>query len=272
MCLILLAWHAHPEYPLVFAGNRDEAYERPSAPADFWKDAPHLFGGRDREKGGTWLGITLSGRMAAVTNYRDSPTAKTAAPRSRGALTAGFLRGTDEPSSYLERLAPDAAHYGGFSLLVGNLGHLYSFSNRGAGIQELSAGVHGLSNHLLNTPWPKVTRGKRRVMALLKSGEADLIKGLFDALADRAAATDAELPDSGVGLQRERELSPAFIAGERYGTRASTVLLVSRGNKVVFIERRFGALGTPQGETTRRFVLQGMGGTGRVTKAAGQDV
>jgi uncharacterized protein with NRDE domain len=255
MCLILFAWHAHPDYPLVFAGNRDEAHERPSTPADFWNDASQIFGGRDLEKGGTWLGITFSGRVAAVTNYRDGPAAKKAAPRSRGELTANFLRGTGEPRAYLEKVAPDAAQYGGFSLLVGNLDRLYSFSNRGAGIQKLPAGVHGLSNHLLNTPWPKVTLGKQRVTALLKAGEAELIEGLFDALADRTGAPDKDLPNSGVGLKRERELSPAFIAGERYGTRASTVLLVSNGNEVVFIERRFGALGAPQGETTRRFKL-----------------
>jgi uncharacterized protein with NRDE domain len=266
MCLILLAWHAHLEYPLVFAGNRDEAYERPSTPADFWKDAPHIFGGRDLEKGGTWLGITRSGLMAAVTNYRDGPAAKKEAPRSRGELTAGFLRGTDEPRAYLETVAPDSAHYGGFSLLVGNLERLYSFSNRGAGIQELPAGVHGLSNHLLNTPWPKVTLGKQRVTALLKAGETELIKGLFDALADRVGAPEKDLPDSGVGLQRERELSPAFIAAERYGTRASTVLLVNRANEAVFIERLFGAMGVPRGDAARRFSLQASSAPGALRR------
>ena len=271
MCLILLAWRAHPEYPLVFAGNRDEAYERPSTAVDFWNDGPGIFGGRDLEKGGTWLGLTLAGRVAAVTNYRDGP-ARKPAPRSRGELAAGFLRGTDEPHAYLNRIAPHCAQYGGFSLLVGDRERLCSFSNRGPGIEDLPAGVHGLSNHLLNTPWPKVTRGKRRVGDLLKANESELVKGLFDALADRTAAPAADLPDTGVGGGRERELSPAFIAGERYGTRASTVLLVSRGNEVTFIERRFGPLGAPQGETTRRFALQDMGARGRVTKAAGQDV
>lgn len=270
MCLILLAWHAHPGYPLIFAANRDEAYERPSIAADFWKDEPDIFGGRDLEKGGTWLGLTRAGRIAAVTNYRDGPAAR-AAPRSRGKLTADFLRGTDEPASYLAKVAPDAAQYGGFSLLVGDHERLFSCSNRGSGIVELRAGVHGLSNHLLDTPWPKVTRGKQRLSVLLKSGETGLIKGLFEALEDRTAAPDAELPDTGVGPQRERELSPAFVAGERYGTRASTVLLVSRGNEVTFVEREFGPGGAPQGEVMRRFALH-MRARGRVTKASGQDV
>lgn len=271
MCLILLAWRAHPGFPLVFAGNRDEAHERPSTAADFWFDEPGIFGGRDLEKGGTWLGISRAGRLAAVTNYRGAA-ARKPAPRSRGELTAGFLRGSGEPRAYLESIAPDAAQYGGYSLLVGDGERLCGFSNRGAGIEDLAPGVHGLSNHLLDTPWPKVTLGKRRVAALLASNEAELVEGLFAALADRTAAPDQDLPDTGVGAARERELSPAFIAAERYGTRASTVLLVSRGGQVTFIERRFGALGAPQGETARRFALQVTRTSGRVMKAGGQDV
>jgi len=255
MCLILLAWRAHPEYPLVFAGNRDEAYERPSAAAEFWADDPQIFGGRDLEKGGTWLGITRPGRMAAVTNYRDGPGAA-AMPRSRGELTANFLRESEEPRAYLERVAPGAEDYGGFTLIVGDPDRLLAFSNRGSAIEELAPGVHGVSNHLPNTPWPKVVRGKQRLTELLNAGEAELVDGLFHALADRTVAPDAKLPDSGVGLQRERELSPAFVAGDRYGTRASTVMLVSRSNEVLFVERRFGARGAPLGEGSRRFALQ----------------
>jgi len=254
MCLILLAWRAHTEFPLVFAGNRDEAYERPTAAAAFWGDDPQIFGGRDLEMGGTWLGITRSGRIAAVTNYRDG-IGGTAA-HSRGELTASYLRGNEGPRSYLKRVAPHAKDYRGYSLIVGNQDLLFAQSNRGTGIDELARGVHGVSNHLLNTPWPKLVRGKQRLTGLLKAGEAELAEGLFQALADRAVAPDAELPDSGVGLQRERELSPAFIAGERYGTRATTVILVSRRNEAVFVERRFGARGVPLGETSQRFALQ----------------
>ncbi len=272
MCLILLAWRAHPEYPLIFAGNRDEAYDRPSVAAGFWKDEPDIFGGRDLEKGGTWLGLNPSGRIAAVTNYRDSSAARKPAPRSRGELAAGFLRGSEEPEGYLKKVAPEADQYGGFSLLVGNPDRLCYLSNRGGGAEELSAGVHGLSNHLLDTPWPKVRLGKQRVNALLAADEKKLLDGLFLALADRSAAPDSDLPDSGVGLQRERELCPAFIAGERYGTRASTVLLVSQGKEAVFVERAFGPMGLTAGpEVSRRFPLQALA-CGRKTKAAGQDV
>jgi len=269
MCLILLAWRVHPGFPLVFAGNRDEAYARPSAPAGFWADDPGIFGGRDLEKGGTWLGVTRGGRLAAVTNYRDGAAAKDA-PRSRGELAADFLRGTDDPRAYLERVAARASDYGGFTLIVSDLQRMYWMSNRGRDIGEVLPGVHGLSNHLLDTPWPKVTRGKESVSALMKADEPKFVPGLQEVLADRTMAADSELPDTGVGLQRERELSAAFVAGERYGTRASTVLLVSRTNEVVCVERRYGARGAPQGETEQRFALYSRG-SGRNTKAAGQD-
>ena len=255
MCLILLAWRAHPEYPLVFGGNRDEAYERPSAAAAFWTDDSQVFGGRDLEKGGTWLGITREGRVAAVTNYRDG-TGGAVAARSRGELTADFLRGSAAPRAYLKGASPHAQDYRGFTLIVGDQDQLFAFSNRGGGIEELAPGLHGVSNHLPNTPWPKIVRGKQRLKALLKAGEAELAAGLFQALADRTVAPDAELPDSGVGPQRERELSPAFIAGERYGTRATTVVLVGNRGDVVVVERRFGPHGAPLGETSQRFALQ----------------
>ena len=268
MCLILLAWRVHPEFPLVFAGNRDEAYERPSIAAGFWADDPRIFGGRDLEKGGTWLGVTRTGRLAAVTNYRDGRAAKVA-PRSRGELTAAFLRGTDEPRAYLEGVAARGPDYGGYTLVVGDLERMVCISNRGRGIDEIAPGIHGLSNHLLDTPWPKVTRGKERLSALMKEDESGLVRGLFGALEDRTVAPDAELPDTGVGLARERELSCAFIAGERYGTRASTVLLLSRNDEVVCVERRFGARGAPQGEAEQRFELYNRG-RGWNMKAAGQ--
>jgi len=180
--------------------------------------------------------------------------------------------GADEPRAYLEKVAPASGLYRGFSLIVCDLARLYCLSNRGSGVEELRPGMHGLSNHLPNTPWPKVVRGKRRVSALLNAGEVELTAGLFEILSDRTLAPDAELPDTGVGLQRERELSPAFVAGERYGTRASTVLLIANGGEAAFVERRYGPHGAPLGETARRFPLQDMRASGRVTKAAGQDV
>lgn len=257
---MLFAWHAHADYPLVFAGNRDEAYERPSAPAAFWDDHPRVFGGRDLEKGGSWLGLTRSGRIAAVTNYRDGPSHRNA-PRSRGELVANFLRTDAEPRPYLEQVHAAGGEYGGFSLIVGNLAQLFYCANRGDGFEEITPGTHGLSNHLLDTPWPKVRKGRERVDALLGQTQANLVQGLFELLADRTVAPDAELPDTGVGLQRERELSPCFIAGERYGTRASTVLLISRSHDVLFAERSFGSQGAPQGNVEHRFALDSRAAT-----------
>lgn len=265
---MLFAWRAHPDYRLVFAGNRDEAYERPSAPAAFWDDQPRLCGGRDLEKGGSWLGLTLSGRMAAVTNYRDGPSHRSA-PRSRGELVANFLRTDTEPQPYLEQVHAAGAQYGGFSLVVGNLAQLFCCANRGNGFEEITPGVHGLSNHLLDTPWPKVRKGRERVDALLGQTRSNLVDGLFELLADRTVAPDGELPDTGVGLQRERELSPCFIAGERYGTRASTVLLISRDNEVLFVERSFGPRGAPQGNVEHRFTLDSRAATDRRAAATG---
>jgi uncharacterized protein with NRDE domain len=250
MCLILLAWRAHPEYSLIFAGNRDEAYERPSAPADFWSDDPRIYGGRDLQKGGTWLGLTRSGRVAAVTNYRERPAIKNM-PRSRGELASAYLRGSQDPRRYLQSVSRAGSEYGPYSLLVGDGERLYYHSNRGEGILELPPGVHGLSNHLLNTPWPKITNGKARVAKLLGAAPAELTAGLFEILLDRTPAPEAELPNTGVGLQRERELSASFIAGDHYGTRASTVLLIDRSNGVLFIERAFGP-GGKEGQTVRR--------------------
>jgi len=261
MCLILLAWRAHPRYPLVFAGNRDEAYSRPAAAADFWDDDARIYGGRDLEQGGTWLGVSLSGRIAAVTNYRERPKAGKM-PRSRGELTARFLSGTEAPRAYLRQVAGAADEYGPFSLMVGDGESLWYYSNRAgpndsdARFRSLAPGVYGLSNHLLDTPWLKVTSGKQRLARLLDADETSLAAGLFDILRDRNPAPETELPDTGVGAQRERELSPLFIAGEHYGTRASTALLIDRDRGVLFAERRFGPRGEPLGVTEKRFALE----------------
>lgn len=254
MCLILFSFHAHPEYPLIIAANRDEAYARMAAPAAFWGDHPHIHAGRDLEKGGTWLGITRDGRIAAVTNYRAGYVPKDA-PHSRGELVSRFLIGSDSAAGYLAQVAAHGDEYNGFGLIAGDLDALYFLSNRGDGVGRISRGVHGLSNHLLDTPWPKVQRGKRAMHDLLHAGEHALVSGLFNFLADRAPAHDQLLPDTGIGLQRERELSPAFIRGERYGTRASTLVLVRGDGEVLFHERSFGAGGRALDEVSSRFRL-----------------
>lgn len=257
MCIILLAHKAHRNYPLILAANRDEAYTRPAAPAAFWGDQPQIYGGRDLDKRGSWLALTRSGRIAAVTNFRNGKPGP-AAPRSRGELVSGFLADSTDTESYLERVRSQGDQYGGFILIAGDLETLYWLSNNGPGVEKIPPGVHGLSNHLLNTPWPKIRRSKLAVAALLGAGENELKTGLFELLADRSDAPDHELPDTGIGLQRERELSPVFISGQRYGTRASTVVLVDGDGGVLFIERSFGPGGQALGEVVRRFQLNAL--------------
>lgn len=249
MCLILLAHRVHPDYPLVFAANRDEFYARPTAPAAWWEDAPELLAGRDLQAGGTWMGITRGGRWAAVTNYRDLPSERTGA-RSRGELVSAFLRGDDAPEAYLRQIAERTGEYNGFNLLVADWEQLWYFSNRGGEPQELGPGVYGLSNHLLDTPWPKVVRGKQALSALLEDGAAPAPEPLFELLADADPAPEAELPDTGVGREWERALSSLFIATPSYGTRASTVLLIEGGGVATFVERGFAA-GAQRGEEVR---------------------
>ena len=255
MCLLLLAHKVHPNYPLVLAANRDEKYRRPTAYAAFWQDYPHIYGGRDLEQGGTWLAITRSGRLAAVTNFRDGYAAKNGT-RSRGELVRNFLRGSQQAPDYINRVSREAHAYNGFNLLAGDLDDLYYFSNRGNHVTAIPPGIHGLSNHLLNTPWPKVERGKKILAELLQQDTQELIEGLFAVLADRAVAHDDALPDTGVGLSRERVLSPAFISSPTYGTRSSTVVLADNQGRVVFVERTFGERGKPLQTVTGRFTLE----------------
>jgi uncharacterized protein with NRDE domain len=254
MCLILFALQAHPRYSLIVAANRDETYERPSAPAAFWTDHPHVFGGRDLTHGGTWLALARDGRFAAITNYRQIPRAAEA-PRSRGALTRDYLTGTQPIREYLESVADSHALYRGFSLIAGTIDELYFCSNRGEGIAPITRGVHGLSNHLLDEPWPKVLRGVARLKALCHANEAELEHGLFDLLAHREPAPDHLLRPTGVGRERERDLSSSFISSDRYGTRASTVVLVGRDGEVLFCERSFGPHGVAGGTVRNRFTL-----------------
>ena len=244
MCLILLARDAHPDYRLVIAANRDEFYDRPTAPAARWQDAPSVLGGRDLQAGGTWLGIDRSGRFAAVTNYRQGRR-EAAAPRSRGLLVSEFLLNRVEPGPYVERVAAEADLYNGFNLLAGDTRELFYFSTRAGPVRALEPGVYGLSNHLLDTPWPKVTSTKSGLEALLSRDPAELVPRLFDLLSDRYQAEDHLLPRTGVSLEWERLLSAAFIVSDGYGTRSSTVLLVGLDGRIVFEERSFHAGGKP---------------------------
>lgn len=240
MCLIAFAWEAHPSLRLVVAANRDEAYARPTLPAGWWADAPDVLAGRDLREGGTWMGVTRAGRFAAVTNVRDPGFAQKADAPSRGALVADFLRGTADAEAYAHALAARAADYNGFNLLVGDRGGLFYLSNRAPGVRRLEPGVYGLSNHLLDTPWPKVVRARHAMADALAAADASgdgWDSGLWEMLGDRVVAADDDLPDTGVGAAFERLLSPPFIRSDAYGTRASTVLTIARDGEVRLAER-----------------------------------
>lgn len=237
MCIILLARGAHPNYPLILAANRDEYYERPTARAAFWEDDADVLAGRDLERGGTWLGVTRRGRVAAITNYRE-PLVKMKDAPSRGLLVSRFLSGTEKPDEYLRGLSTGAHLYQGFNLFVGTPSGLFYFSNRGGAPLEIPQGVHGLSNHLLNTPWPKVARGQSALRRVIEDKNFS-IEEIFEVLADDARAEDYALPQTGIGLEMERVLSPLFIKTPVYGTRSSTVLLINRRREAVFVERTF---------------------------------
>lgn len=254
MCLIFIAYKHHSRYPLVVAANRDEFYVRPTAAAGFWAQRPDLLAGRDLEGGGTWLGITRSGRFAAVTNYREPEKTRTDAP-SRGQLATEFLLGEDPPMDYLQRVSARSAEYNGFNLLVRDESALCWYSNRADGPLELSPGVYALSNHLLDTHWPKVARGKEGFHSIL-SDEALDENALLDLLADRTAALEEELPDTGVGCELERVLSPIFISSDNYGTRSSSVVILDRTGRARFVERSYGPGGRRTGTVEYEFPLQ----------------
>ena len=237
MCLILFAHDCHPRYQLVVAANRDEFYQRPTLPADYWSDHPNILAGRDLREGGTWMGVTTTGRFAALTNYRDPASHKDYAP-SRGHLVESYLRYNINPVSYLEKLPEGGVAYNGFNLLLAADDSMYYYSNRERQIRQVEQGVHGLSNNLLDVPWPKVSRGTRVLTDILQDEHIE-VEQLFAMMADQEQPDDQDLPDTGVGLEMERMLAPTFVSSSNYGTRLSTVILVGRDNTVGFWERSY---------------------------------
>lgn len=235
MCLIFFALNQHPTYKLIVAANRDEFYARKTAPAHFWEDHPNILGGRDLEASGTWMAMNKNGKISLVTNYRDPANINPNAP-SRGQLVSDFLLNGDTPEEYLSKISLRASQYNGFNLLTGYPDELWYLSNYGKEIQKLESGVYGLSNHLLDTLWPKVHRGKEKFNDAIADSfiESDT---LFELLYDEQRAEDSLLPETGIGIERERALSSMFIKTNGYGTRCSTVILVSRDNQVQFSER-----------------------------------
>ncbi len=235
MCLIFLSINNHPNYKLIFAGNRDEFYNRKTAKAQYWEDYEHIVGGRDLEAGGTWLAMTKDGKIGMVTNYRDPQNMDPAAP-SRGQLVTDFLISDKPADRYLQNVVNNGKRYNGYNLIVGHADELWYHSNYKKGFEKLSSGFFGLSNHLLDTPWPKVLRGKEKMKPVLSLATIDP-EMLFEVLYDDKIAVDELLPSTGLSLERERALSSMFIKSEGYGSRCSTVILIDQEDRAIFAER-----------------------------------
>ncbi len=235
MCLIVIGPNYHPDYKLIFAANRDEFYQRPSSAADFWIDEPSLLAGRDLKEGGTWCGITKNGRFAAITNYRDMRSIKEDA-LSRGRIVTDFLLGTSSPEFYSKGLKESSDLYNGFGLIFGDRNEFFFFSNQTRKLIKIEAGIHGLSNHLLDTPWFKVKKGKKLLKKAIDKRDT-LVDDLFLMLSDKTFSPEKELPDTGLPKEVERNISSIFVETPDYGTRSSTVILIDKKDNVTFIEK-----------------------------------
>lgn len=235
------------------AANRDEFYQRPTEKADFWKGSRDVLAGRDLVAGGTWMGVTRQGRISLLTNYRDPNNINPSAP-SRGHLVADFLTGSDTAKQYLENVAENGKQYNGFNLIAGSVDDLFYYGNYDGTIKGIQSGIHGLSNHLLDTPWPKLTKGKLELSQWLQEADPQ-IEELFRILYDDTVPPEHLLPDTGVGLEWERILSPMFIKSEKYGSRCSTVVLVDYDNQLTFSERIYDVATFDYQTNTYRFKI-----------------
>lgn len=250
MCLIVFGYKAHSSYDLIFAANRDENHSRPTRAAKYWDNYTHLLAGKDLKAGGTWLGINKLGAMAAITNYRDPAIQKENSP-SRGHLVLDFLKNSGSPENYLKNVDRKANAYNGFSLVLGNMRKLMFYSNQQQTKKVIEPGIHGLSNHLLDTPWPKVERAKEGLRQVMEEPEISE-DALFSLLADEEKPSEEQLPDTGIPHHLEKKVSPIFIKSEDYGTRSSTVLLIHKNGEVTFTEKRFKA-GTKEVEESNSY-------------------
>ncbi len=250
MCLIALACHAVPGFPLVLLANRDEQYARPSAPVDWWDDQPGILGGRDLQAGGGWLAIHRDGRLAAVTNVRDGR--RYAGRRSRGELVTHFLTSEEPLTDFAGWLSRHGGDFAPFNLVFGRVDALYVYHSPTRELRRLTRGIHGISNGRPDAGWPKVERLNSHLRGLARLPAEDSV---FEWLADREEAPLAQLPNTGVGAGLERLLSPVFIAGRDYGTRASSFLVVDAQGRVRFTEQSWHA-GRPDRRRPFQFRLE----------------
>lgn len=249
MCLVVFAWKSHPDYRLVLAANRDELHARPSQDAGWWPDQPDILAGRDLQAGGTWLAIHRSGRFATVTNYRENQRAR-AGQRSRGDIVTNFVSNRVDPLSFVASIADGP--YAGVSVLAADRENVCYASNRGDDAVSLASGVYGLSNASLDAPWSKLLRSKEALNELIDADQVNPTE-LLRILADREPAASAEVISNDLPFELARALTAPFIVADEYGTRCSTILLISNDDRIDFFERRFDADGNAIGDSSFRF-------------------
>lgn len=240
MCLINFNIGAHPKYKMIIAANRDESYERPTSQIAWWDDHPNIFGGRDLKANGTWLAVTKSGKIGALTNIRNVEEMTKIADKSRGELIVNYLLSNQNGEEYLNQLKYKKEDYAGYNLLVGDTDRLYYMNNYQYDISEVTPGTHGLSNEFLNSPWPKVLIGKVELDKVLTDDDID-VEALFTLLGNTREASDDQVQQTGVDFELEKQLTPLFIniPDFEYGTRCSSVILVDHDDNITFIERTF---------------------------------
>lgn len=245
MCILLIAIKAVHEWPLLLLGNRDEFHSRPTLAAQPWRGAPDCLGGLDLVGGGSWLAQRNDGRFAAVTNLRSGIPAQ--APRSRGMLVREFVTGNEPVAQFAKRVLSNIGQYGGFNLVFGDGSAVWLIDGSTASLQRLATGVHVVGNGPYASSWPKNERLRSRFTRAVNAGWRD-DASLLAFLSDARTAADSELPDTGVGIERERLLSPIFIRGEQYGTRASSLVMRHEDGTLHFRESSFAAQGVPSGD------------------------
>ncbi|MEP4889650.1 MAG: NRDE family protein [Aliiglaciecola sp.] len=255
MCILFIAVEQHPDYPLIIAANRDEFHQRPTAQSEFWAASPNLLAGRDLEAGGTWMGANVNGRICALTNVRD-PQKLLSNAISRGHLVSEFLINQDPPQDYLSKLRESKQQYNGYNLLFGEWNDLYVYNNHTDNVNRLGAGVYGLSNADLDSPWPKINQGVNKLREHCQQASSLDSEKLFEILLDQTKANDELLPKTGVPLDWERKLSSIFIQSADYGTRSSTLLLVNKNKQVTWQEHTFDRQGNNVQQREFNFNIQ----------------
>lgn len=254
MCILFIAVKQHPDYPLIIAANRDEFHIRPTQQSTFWQHRQDVLAGRDLQAGGTWMGINKNGRLSALTNVRDPQKIMPDAV-SRGELVSHFLLQNDAPNDYLQTLRNSKDNYNGYNLLFGQWNDLWVYNNHTDKAQRLEAGVFGLSNADLDSPWPKINQGVAQLKGhCQQSGPVDTDR-LFDILLDQQQSSDDLLPKTGVPIEWERKLSSVFIQSEDYGTRSATLLLINNQQQVKWLEHSFNPSGENVQQAEYEFIL-----------------